>query len=91
MKLPYNKLYLAFFFQVIYWDDTAFYVEQRFVRCSDNFVCFIGIVKQTLIGLKTDQVIHSLGYHVKKPEALPELEKWIDSISLSSERLRKRA
>jgi len=48
-------------------------------------------VKQSLIGIKPDEVVDKLGYKIEKPEILPELEKWIDSINLSSERLRKKA
>jgi len=78
-------------FQVIYWDDTAFYVEQQFVRTQDNFVCFVALIKQTLIGVKPQEVVDLIEPGVQKPALIPELEKWMDSIAASSERLRKKS
>ncbi|XP_052793126.1 protein THEM6-like [Mya arenaria] len=75
--------------KVIYWDDTAFYVEQQFIRTKDNFVCFVSILKQTLVGIKPDEVVKIVHPDIEKPPLLPELEKWMESISFSSERLRK--
>lgn len=76
---------------MIYWDDSAFYVEHTFVRTSDNFVCFVALIKQTVTGIKVSEVLQKLSYAVEKPDPLPELQKWIDSLKLSSERLRKKA
>lgn len=76
--------------QIIYWDEAAFYVEQQFVRCSDNFICFIGLTKQTVIGAKPSDILRKLNCSVDKPELPPELESWITSINHSSERLRKK-
>ncbi|KAH3835025.1 hypothetical protein DPMN_108363 [Dreissena polymorpha] len=75
--------------KVIYWNDTAFYVEQKFVRNKDNFVCMISLMKQTLINSKPEDVVKKLHGPIRKPELLPELESWIQSIVMSSERLRK--
>lgn len=76
--------------KVIYWDDTAFYVEQTFVQDSDNFVCFIGLVKQTISGVSPESVVSEAGeQEITKPEILPELKLWCESTKLSSERLRK--
>jgi hypothetical protein len=66
-------------------------VEHTFVRDTDGFICFISLTKQTVIGLKPEQIIEKLGYSVEKPEILPELKLWIESTSLSSERLRKKS
>ena len=73
----------------MYWDDNAFYIEQKFVDRNNGFVYCVNITKQVLVRATMDQLLEKLGCKEEKPTPLPELAKWIESIELSSARLRK--
>lgn len=65
-------------------------MEHTFVRDSDGFVCFISLIKQSVIKTKPEQILEKMGCDVEKPGILPELKLWIESTAASSERLRKK-
>jgi len=51
----------------------------------------VALIKQTLIGVKPQEVVDLIEPGVQKLALIPELEKWMDSIAASSERLRKKS
>ncbi|XP_069129453.1 protein THEM6-like [Argopecten irradians] len=73
----------------IYWDEKAFYIEQRFVRQSDGFVCAVNICKQATVGCTPASMVQCVDDQLKSPPATEELLTMMDSWRLSSERLRK--
>ncbi|XP_046354163.2 protein THEM6-like [Haliotis rufescens] len=77
--------------KILCWDEKAIYLEQSFLRQKDSFVCAVCMVKMVVAGsdCSPQKVIDVMQPGTKSPKPLPEVSKWIDSIALSSERLRK--
>jgi len=77
--------------QVLCWDDRAFYIEQKVERASDNFICAIVILKQTITGGKMDELLEALyGHHIPECPKFPvEVELFIECHRKSSETLRR--
>ncbi|CAH1778091.1 unnamed protein product [Owenia fusiformis] len=77
--------------KLLCWDDKAFYVEQKFVRNRDSFVCAVVTLKQTWSGGISPQ--NALDDHYGRPVSplpTPEhVKHWIHYNNLSSEILRK--
>ncbi|XP_046678738.1 protein THEM6 [Homalodisca vitripennis] len=75
--------------QLLYWDEKAFYVEQRFVTPHDGFVRAAVLSKQVMLRARADEMVTTLcGGQVEKPALTPDLDLWIKSMEASSERLR---
>lgn len=76
--------------KLLYWDDRNFYVEHRLETIHDNFVRAVSIVKQTIVGSMTvpDVLGHLAGDTIERPPLTAEVEKWIQSNELSSQRFR---
>ncbi len=78
------------YFQVVGWDEKAFYVEQKFVRTKDNFICAIVYVKQNFIGMAPRDILKHLKFRdIEGPELPEEVKKWIECNEISSANLRK--
>ncbi|XP_046557010.1 protein THEM6-like [Haliotis rubra] len=77
--------------RILCWDDKAVYLEQSVLRHKDNFVCAVCVLKMVVAGSGSNpqKIIDVMQPGLKSPEPLPEVSKWIESIALSSERLRK--
>lgn len=77
--------------KLLYWDERSFYLEQKIVRTSDNFICAINYTCQTITttDVKPQQVLDELYGHVECPTAPPEIAAWIQATELSSQALRK--
>ena len=79
-----------YIFQLVYWDQKAIYLEQRFVTLRDGFVRAIALSKQSIINVKVDDLMEKLlGPDVKKPAMPEEIDHWIRGNEVSSVRLRK--
>lgn len=86
--------------KIIYWDDQGIYMEHRFVTPRDGFVNAVVLSKTRLINCDTEEVMQELiatgadcekGLNLNKPEMPLELEKWIESNTISSVKIRKEA
>ncbi|XP_071452785.1 protein THEM6 [Hetaerina americana] len=76
--------------KLIYWDDKAIYLEQKFITLSDGFVRAVALSKQNLVNIDVDDMMKSLcGKDFSRPEMPEELEKWLQSVEISSSKLRK--
>ncbi|XP_046395487.1 protein THEM6 [Ischnura elegans] len=76
--------------KLIYWDDKAIYLEQKFITLSDGFVRAVALSKQNLVNVDVEDMIKKLcGQEFSKPKMPEELEKWLQSIEISSSKLRK--
>lgn len=85
--------------KIIYWDNQNIYIEHKFT--SDGFVNAIALCRLRLVKLDAESLMLDLIYnHPKtignveaskkqKPEMPPELEKWIESNQISSQKLRQ--
>ncbi len=79
-------------FQILGWDEQAFYVEQRFVRHRDQFICAVVFLKQSLKGISPGQVVADIeGRHMESPQLPEEVQLWIECNRVSSARLKKSA
>ncbi|XP_014281475.1 protein THEM6 [Halyomorpha halys] len=72
--------------QVIYWDEKSIYVEQKFIT-NDGFIRAIVLSKQTMIKANVEDVMQSLNAG-PKPEIPRDLDLWLQSMEISSEKLR---
>ncbi|KAK7485604.1 hypothetical protein BaRGS_00023179 [Batillaria attramentaria] len=77
--------------KLVYWDKRNFYLEQKMIRTSDNFICAVNYTCQTVspASVKPQDVLDSLYGHVDCPPAPPEIAAWIQSTELSSQALRR--
>jgi hypothetical protein len=67
------------------WDAKSIYLEQQFVTLSDNFVRAVALSKQNIVGVDVEQLMREY----PRPEQTQDLKLWLDSIEVSSQRLRK--
>ncbi|CAB0016872.1 unnamed protein product [Nesidiocoris tenuis] len=72
--------------KVIYWDERSIYLEQKFIT-SDNFVRTAILSKATMHKPIVEEVMVVLKAG-PKPEPLEDLKLWMDSMEVSSKRLR---
>lgn len=78
-------------FQLVYWDEKALYLEQQFITLNDNFVRAIALSKQNIVGVNVCDLLKSLlGDEYKDPEKPAELDHWLESIEISSAKLREK-
>ena len=78
------------YFQIVGWDEKAFYVEQKFVQTRDQFICAIVYVKQNFIGITPDEILkHTRGREIERPQLPEEVKKWIQCNEISSANLKK--
>ncbi|XP_029107512.1 protein THEM6-like isoform X2 [Scleropages formosus] len=75
--------------RIVAWDDKSFYLEQRFVSCSDGFVSAIMLCRQNVLRSSPDKILQFLcKKKVECPEYPEELKHWISFITASSQALR---
>nr|CAD7585672.1 unnamed protein product [Timema genevievae] len=78
--------------QLVYWDDKAIYLEQRFITLTDGFVRAVALSKQNIIGVSAEEMMKTLaGTGVKKPQVPQDLDHWLKSIEASSAKLRPKS
>ncbi|XP_063231946.1 protein THEM6 [Bacillus rossius redtenbacheri] len=78
--------------QMVWWDDKAIYLEQRFVTLRDGFVRAVSLSKQSVIGVSADEAVRALaGADVSKPDLPEDLRLWLDSLQASSAKLRPKS
>ncbi len=76
--------------RVVCWEGNTLYLEQRMVRCKDDFLSAILFAKMVVKGITADELMENLiGRCVTSPCPPPEIENWAESIQHSSEALRK--
>lgn len=64
-------------------------MEQRFERRPDNFVCAVALVKISLIKVSPQKVVDKiLGEGTESPSVPLEMQKWIESNTASSDKLK---
>lgn len=74
---------------MIWWDEKAIYLEQKFITLSDNFVRAIAISKQSITGANVLEVMKKFPGTETIPEKSEELKLWLQHIEVSSQNLRK--
>ncbi|XP_012217286.1 protein THEM6-like [Linepithema humile] len=79
--------------KIIYWDNKHFYMEQRFINITDNFVYAIVLNRQTVIGqeISIQNIITDIEPDTRRPKLTKELKLWLESIQQSSQNLRKQS
>jgi len=73
--------------KLVFWDERSLYFEQKFVSLNDNFVRAIALCKNTVVGGSVKEMMSCLGHHVP-PHCPEEMEIWLRSQEVSSNRLR---
>lgn len=74
--------------RLVCWDDSAFYMEQRMIRKSDDFLCAINLAKVAIKGTTVPTVMKTwVGESVESPPFPPEVVSWCEGIVASSKSL----
>uniref|UniRef100_U5EXY0 Protein THEM6 n=1 Tax=Corethrella appendiculata TaxID=1370023 RepID=U5EXY0_9DIPT len=76
--------------QLIWWDDKAIYLEQKFITLSDGFVRAIALSKQCITNCDVLELMKEMNDgEDKRPDVPEDLKLWLDAIEVSSQKLRK--
>ncbi|XP_014787220.1 protein THEM6 isoform X1 [Octopus bimaculoides] len=76
--------------KILTWDSKAIYLQHVFERQKDKFICAVVYINLALLGVTPQDLIYEIeGRNIVAPNVSPELQKWIESNQLSSEKLRK--
>lgn len=75
--------------QLIWWDEKAIYLEQKFISNGDNFVRAIATSKQCITKLDVLEIMRKFPGGTIRPEAPEDLQLWLRANELSSQKLRK--
>lgn len=83
--------------QIVYWDQSSFYTEHRFISKHDNFVRAIVYGRTKIVKCDVDELMADLMKNPltkatndirPKPECPPEIRLWVESAMVSSTKLR---
>lgn len=75
--------------RLIWWDEKAIYIEQQFITLNDNFVRAVALSKQCITNCNVVDIMQEKFPEIIRPEMPEDLKLWLDSIELSSQKLRK--
>lgn len=75
--------------QLVWWDEKAIYLEQRFVTSGDNFVRAVALSKQCITNVDVVELMKRFPEGKERPEQPEELRVWLEAIEISSQKLRK--
>lgn len=70
--------------KLVWWDEKAIYLEQKFITLSDGFVRAIALSKQCITNCNVVELIKEFPGGEKVPEAPQELKLWLVSSTQSS-------
>lgn len=90
MELIVNWILITpFTLQLVWWDEKAIYIEQQFITLGDNFVRAIAMSKQSLTKVNVMDVMKKFTGGESRPECPKELQLWLESSQVCSDKLRK--
>ncbi|XP_054730787.1 protein THEM6 [Anastrepha obliqua] len=75
--------------KLIWWDEKAIYLEQSFVTLSDGFVRAVALSKQCITNCDVTELMKTFPEATTRPDMPADLKLWLDSIEVSSQKLRK--
>ncbi|XP_053947856.1 protein THEM6 [Anastrepha ludens] len=75
--------------KLIWWDEKAIYLEQSFVTLSDGFVRAVALSKQCITNCDVTELMETFPEATTRPDMPADLKLWLDSIEVSSQKLRK--
>ncbi|XP_013141141.1 PREDICTED: protein THEM6-like [Papilio polytes] len=76
--------------KLVYWEDKTLFIEQKFITTSDGFVRAIVLSRQNLLEVDAARLFKDIPGADSKPECPEEIRHWLQSIEISSARLRKK-
>ena len=88
------KLFQRFTVQtnIIGWEKDSLYMEQRTITPNNNFVTSILYTKYAVRGVTVDQcLIDICGENLQSPGLSKEVSAWIESLEMTSKKLRQEA
>ncbi|CAK9819521.1 Protein THEM6 [Anthophora plagiata] len=79
--------------KLIYWEDKHFYMEHEFISLTDKFVRAVILSRQTVTGLSipVSEIISEVQPNVQRPEIPKDLEIWLNSMEVSSQKYKKQS
>lgn len=73
--------------RIVWWDERSIYFEQRMQTLHDGFIRAVALSKSTVVNGDVPAMMKT--FNIEKPSIAPmELEKWLESNDISSEKLR---
>lgn len=75
--------------KLIWWDEKAFYFEHQFITLADGFVRAVALSKQNVINCNVVDAIRNLPEAPQRPDVPEDLKLWLNSMEVSSQKLRK--
>ncbi|XP_013177699.1 PREDICTED: protein THEM6-like [Papilio xuthus] len=76
--------------KLVYWEDKTLFIEQKFITTNDGFVRAIVLSRQNLLDVDAERLFKGIPGADSKPECPEEIRHWLQSIEISSARLRKK-
>ncbi|XP_073951494.1 protein THEM6-like [Choristoneura fumiferana] len=76
--------------RLAYWDDKTLFIEQKFITLNDGFVRAIVLSRQNLIDVNAETLFKGIPGAEQKPQCPEEITHWLQSIEISSAKLRKK-
>lgn len=77
-------------FQLAYWEDKTMFIEQKFITLNDGFIRAVVLSRQNLVNVTCERLFHGRPGADTKPECPEEIKHWLQSIEVSSAKLRKK-
>lgn len=76
--------------KILCWEGNTLYLEQRFVRKKDRFVCAVALLSMSTLRVSLERVLEKVcGDAPMCPTPPPEVTCWADSIAKSKEHFRR--
>lgn len=89
--MPFGPIIIVIFFlQLVYWEDKNLYIEQKFITLNDGFVRAVILSRQNLVNVDASALLKNIPGADTKPECPEEITHWLQSIEISSAKLRKK-
>ncbi|XP_059609541.1 protein THEM6 [Phlebotomus argentipes] len=74
--------------KLIWWDEKAIYLEQKFITTADDFVRAVAISKQCITKVNVLELIAKFPGGEERPACPQELSLWLEASEISSQKLR---
>ncbi|GBP04297.1 Protein THEM6 [Eumeta japonica] len=76
--------------KLAYWDEKTLFIEQKFITLNDGFVRAIVLSRQNLLNVDAETLFKGIPGADQRPECPEEIKHWLQSIEVSSAKLRKK-
>jgi Thioesterase-like superfamily len=75
--------------KIVWWDENAIYLQQKFVTFDKKFSYLTVLSKQRITKVNVLNLMNEFKTGEKRPQQPEELQTWLKAMELSSQKLRK--